>query len=320
MGDPAGVGGELTVAAWSRLRANAEQTFFAIDDPARLEALGAPTALIEHPSEAATAFAHALPVLPERLPSPAALGAPEPEHAAAVVRSIERAVAAVQSGAAGAVVTNPINKKALYDGVGFAHPGHTEFLADLAGVAQTVMMLVGRDLRVVPTTIHIPLADAPAALTPDLLEGTLRITHAALIDLFDVSAPQIAVSGLNPHAGESGAMGREEITLITPVLQRLRAEGMDLRGPMAGDTMFHEAARASYDAAVCMYHDQALIPLKTLDFWTGVNVTLGLPFIRTSPDHGVAYDIAGSGRADPSSLIAAIGLAAELREKQARRP
>jgi 4-hydroxythreonine-4-phosphate dehydrogenase len=229
-----------------------------------------------------------------------------------VVAVIARAVGLVQSGAASAVCTAPVHKKALMDGAGFAFPGHTEFLAHLAGVGQVVMMLVCPGLRVVPVTIHIPLADVARSLTARLLEDTIRLTHAGLIRDFGISAPRLAVAGLNPHAGEGGAMGHEEIDLIIPVLDRLRAGGFLLDGPKPADTMFHAAARARYDAAIAMYHDQALIPVKTIDFARGVNVTLGLPFIRTSPDHGTALDIAGQGRADASSLGAALQLAADM--------
>ena len=312
MGDPAGIGGELTTAAWRRLRDGSESAFFAIDDPDRLRDLGAPVREIAAPSEALDAFVEALPVIPERLPVAAPPGRPQPENAAATVRSIDRAVAYAMSGEAGAVATNPINKAALYTGVDFAYPGHTEYLAALAGVERTVMMLAGPQLRVVPVTIHIALEHAPAALTPELLEATLRIVDDALRRDFGVSQPRIAVAGLNPHAGEGGAMGREEIDVIAPTLERLRVEGLTLIGPRSADTMFHARAREGYDVAVCMYHDQALIPIKTLDFDRGVNVTLGLPFIRTSPDHGTAYDIAGDGVADPTSLIEAISLAATL--------
>lgn len=225
---------------------------------------------------------------------------------------IERAVGLVQAGLACAVCTAPIHKKALKDGAGFGFPGHTEFLAHLAGVDRVVMMLASPDLRVVPVTIHIALAEVPAALTAELLEDTIRITDAGLRRDFGLVRPRLAVAGLNPHAGEGGAMGREEITLIGPVLERLRAEGYDLRGPASADTMFHARARAGYDAAICMYHDQALIPIKTLDFDGGVNVTLGLPFVRTSPDHGTAYDIAGKGVARPDSLIAALRMAHQM--------
>jgi 4-hydroxythreonine-4-phosphate dehydrogenase len=206
-------------------------------------------------------------------------------------------------------VTCPIHKAALKTGAGFGFPGHTEYLAHLAGVDRVVMMLASDVLRVVPVTIHIPLSDVPGALTPDLLEQTIRITHAAMIRDFGIAQPRLAVAGLNPHAGEDGTMGHEDRDVIAPVLDRLRAEGLDLRGPLPADTMFHGPARARYDAAICMYHDQALIPIKTLAFDEGVNVTLGLPFVRTSPDHGTAYDIAGQGIARPDSLIAAIRMA-----------
>ena len=235
-----------------------------------------------------------------------------------MVSAIEWGVALVQTGAAAALTTGPIHKKALIDGAGFAYPGHTEFLAALAGVERVVMMLACPELRVVPATIHIPLADVPGALTAETLEETIRITHAALIRDFGLAAPRIAVAGLNPHAGEGGAIGREEIDVIAPVLEALRAEGKTLDGPLSADTMFHGAARAGYDAAIAMYHDQALIPIKTIDFAGGVNVTLGLPFVRTSPDHGTAFDIAGKGLADPTSMIAAIRMAARMGAARAR--
>ncbi len=308
MGDPAGIGGEIAVAAW---RAGAP-LFFAIDDPARLAALGAPVAEIEDPAQAEAVFPLALPVLPERLPKTPRPGAPDPANAASVVASITRAVALTQAGAAAAVVTNPINKQALREGAGFAFPGHTEFLAHLGGVERAVMLLAGPQLRVVPVTIHVSLAEAARSLSGAAIVATIRILAAALRRDFALPAPRIAVAGLNPHAGEGGAMGREEITIIAPALDALRAEGIDVRGPLPADTMFHAAARARYDAAVCMYHDQALIPIKTLDFERGVNVTLGLPFIRTSPDHGTAYDIAGQGVASPVSLIEALRLAASM--------
>jgi 4-hydroxythreonine-4-phosphate dehydrogenase len=210
------------------------------------------------------------------------------------------------------VVTAPIHKKALKDGAGFAFPGHTEFLAHLAGVGRVVMMLACPGLRVVPATIHIPLSEVPSALTEALLEETIRITHAGLVRDFGLALPRIAVAGLNPHAGEGGAMGWEDERMIRPLVARLAAEGMAIRGPLPADTMFHAAARAGYDVAVCCYHDQALIPIKTIDFAGGVNVTLGLPFVRTSPDHGTAHDIAGRGVADPSSLVAALRMAHQM--------
>jgi 4-hydroxythreonine-4-phosphate dehydrogenase len=318
MGDPAGIGGEIAVAAWAARAREGLPPFFCIDDPARLAALGAPVAEIDAPERAAALFDTRLPVLPEALPAPAPPGAPDPRNAAAVVRSIERAVALAQTGAAGGIVTSPINKKALYDGAGFAFPGHTEFLAHLGGVETPVMMLAAPGLRVVPITIHVALREAIASLTGDLIERTLRALDAGLRRDFGIPSPRIAVSGLNPHAGEGGAMGREEIEIIAPALERLRAEGLRLTGPLPADTMFHEGARAGYDAAACMTHDQALIPIKTIDFERGVNVTLGLPFVRTSPDHGTAYDIAGRGVARPTSLIEAIRMAGTMAEARAR--
>ncbi|QDL92502.1 4-hydroxythreonine-4-phosphate dehydrogenase PdxA [Paroceanicella profunda] len=310
MGDPAGIGGELTLAAWAALRT--ETVFYLIGDPDWMRHLGGVVREIASPSEATSCMSDALPVLPERLEVPVTLARPAPENAAPVVRSIERAVAQALSGEAAAVCTNPINKKALQDGANFAFPGHTEFLAHLCDSPRPVMMLAGPDLRVVPVTIHIPLSQVPAALTPELLEETLRVTHAGLRRDFGLASPHIAVSGLNPHAGEGGAMGFEDIDCITPVLRKLAAEGMRISGPYPADTMFHPRARATYDAAVCMYHDQALIPTKTLNFDSGVNVTLGLPIVRTSPDHGTAYDIAGRGVARPDSLIAALRLARDM--------
>jgi 4-hydroxythreonine-4-phosphate dehydrogenase len=314
-GEPAGVGPELAVAA--RRALGASVPFFWIGDPRHLP-LGSAVAMIDSPDEAAGIASDRLPVLRHDFASAATLGLAKPEHAKDVIAVIERAVTLVQSGQAAAVCTAPIHKKALKDGAGFGFPGHTEFLAHLAGVDRVVMMLASPLLRVVPVTIHIALSDVPAALTPALLEETLRITEAGLRRDFGLSAPRIAVAGLNPHAGEGGTMGRSEIDLIAPVLDRLRAEGMAISGPSSADTMFHTRARASYDVAVCMYHDQALIPIKTLDFDGGVNVTLGLPFVRTSPDHGTAFDIAGKGIAKPDSLIAALKMAGEMAAARAQ--
>jgi 4-hydroxythreonine-4-phosphate dehydrogenase len=308
-GEPAGVGPELAVAARQAL--GASLPFFWIGDPRHLPQ-GSAVTLIGAPQEAASVAADRLPVLRHDFASQATPGSPRAEHARDVIAVIERAVGLVQSGQAGAVCTAPIHKKALKDGADFGFPGHTEFLAHLAGVERVVMMLASPLLRVVPVTIHIALSEVLAALTPKLLEDTLRITEAGLRRDFGLNAPRIAVAGLNPHAGEGGTMGRSEIDLITPVLDRLRAEGMAISGPGSADTMFHARARAGYDVAVCMYHDQALIPIKTLDFDGGVNVTLGLPFVRTSPDHGTAFDIAGKGIAKADSLIAALKLAAEM--------
>jgi 4-hydroxythreonine-4-phosphate dehydrogenase len=321
LGDPAGIGGEIALKAWAAL--GADLPFFLIGDLGHISDIGArfglPVLEIAGPDDASATARTALPVLHHPLPLPAPPGRPEPANAPAVVAMIARGAALAREGAALALCTNPINKHALQAGAGFAFPGHTEFLAHLAGDVHPVMMLASPLLRVVPVTIHVPLAAVPAALTPDLLERTLRITMAGLRADFGIAAPRIAVAGLNPHAGENGAMGREEIEIIAPVIDRLRAEGMALSGPHSADTLFHPAARARYDAAVCMYHDQALIPIKTLDFAGGVNVTLGLDFVRTSPDHGTAYDIAGTGTADAASLIAALRLAAELGQRRASR-
>ncbi len=314
-GEPAGIGPELAVKCWQAL--GSDLPFFWIGDPAHLPQ-GTATALIEDPSETARATRHGLPVLAHPFAGPALAGTPRPENAQGVIDVIARGVDLVRSGKASALTTLPIHKKALLDGAGFAFPGHTEYLADLAGVDRVVMMLACDALRVVPVTIHLPLAQVPAALTPDLLADTVRITAAALVRDFGIPAPHLAVAGLNPHAGEGGAMGQEEAQIIAPTLDALRGEGLDLVGPLSADTMFHAAARDRYDAAIAMYHDQALIPIKTLDFAGGVNVTLGLPFIRTSPDHGTAFDIAGTGRADPTSTLAALRMAAFLGQQRAR--
>jgi 4-hydroxythreonine-4-phosphate dehydrogenase len=308
-GEPAGIGPEIAVKARAAL--GAEVPFFWVGDHRHLPANTAFT-MITQPMQAHDVPADVLPVLDHPFSGPATPGVAQPAHAADVIAVIARAVELVTSGAASAICTAPINKKALKDGAGFAFPGHTEYLAALAHVDQVVMMLACPDLRVVPATIHIPLADVPNTLTAAGLEATIRITHAGLIRDFGQAAPRIAVAGLNPHAGEGGAMGDAEITLITPVLDRLRSQGMDISGPLPADTMFHAAARARYDVAVCMYHDQALIPIKTIDFAGGVNLTLGLPFIRTSPDHGTAFDIAGRGIADATSLIAALRMAQDM--------
>jgi 4-hydroxythreonine-4-phosphate dehydrogenase len=314
MGDPAGIGGELTLRAWQARG----PCFFALDDPDRLRALARDLGLevsvteIAAPSAAPAVYPQALPVLPVRLAAPPRPGHPDSANAPSVIASIERATRLAQAGEAGAVVTNPISKATLY-GAGFGFPGHTEFLAALTGVpGQEVMMLASPLLRVVPVTVHVPLRRALETLSREVIAAAARTTHAALRDRFGLGRPRLAIAGLNPHAGEGGALGREEAEVIEPAIATLRAEGLDVSGPWPPDTMFTEAARARYDAAICMYHDQALIPLKTLDMRNGVNVTLGLPIIRTSPDHGTAFDIAGKGVADPDSLLAALRLAAEL--------
>jgi 4-hydroxythreonine-4-phosphate dehydrogenase len=323
MGEPAGVAGELALAAWLARRAESLPVFFGIDDPARLEriarnlGLDVPVRVVNSPEEAAAAFGSALPVIPEPLRRPVSPGTPDPANGDAVISSIRRAVEFALRGRAGAVVTNPIHKKSLYD-AGFRYPGHTEFLAALVdGKPTPVMMLVVPSLRVVPVTIHMPLARAVAELKPGAIVHCGRVTAAALARDFAIPKPTLAVAGLNPHAGESGELGREEIQTIAPAVEALRAEGIAALGPLPADTLFHPRARARYDAVLCMYHDQALIPLKTIDFDHGVNVTLGLPFVRTSPDHGTAFDIAGKGTASPASLIAAIKLAGEMAMRRA---
>ncbi|MGL5010633.1 MAG: 4-hydroxythreonine-4-phosphate dehydrogenase PdxA [Paracoccaceae bacterium] len=308
-GEPAGIGPEIAVKARAAL--GVEVPFFWIGDPAHLPK-GTACTEIGATRDALSVPAGHLPVLVHRFDAPAVPGVPQGCHAADVVTVIARAVDLVQHGEAAAVCTAPINKKALKDGAGFAFPGHTEYLAHLAGDVPVVMMLACTGLRVVPATIHIPLAEVPGALTRAGLEQVIRLTVAGLQRDFGIAAPRVAVAGLNPHAGEGGAMGGEELALIGPVLEGLRAEGFDLRGPLPADTMFHSTARAGYDAAVCMYHDQALIPIKTIDFAGGVNVTLGLPFVRTSPDHGTAFDIAGKGVADAASRIAALRMAWDI--------
>jgi 4-hydroxythreonine-4-phosphate dehydrogenase len=313
-GEPAGIGPEIAAAAWQAIGNNIPLVW--LGDPRHLPK-GTPVHETDDPSEQRHGK---LTVLPRDFGGPAVPGKPDPSHAQGVIDAIADGVALVRQGKARALCTAPIHKAALIDGAGFAYPGHTEYLAALAGTDRVVMMLACDALRVVPTTIHIPLKDVPQHLTASLLTDTILITHHALKRDFGIAAPRIAVAGLNPHAGENGKMGHEEQELITPVLDALRNEGLSINGPLSADTMFHAGARAGYDAAVCMYHDQALIPIKTLDFSGGVNVTLGLPFIRTSPDHGTAFDIAGKGVADPTSIIAAIGMAATMADAREAKP
>lgn len=313
-GDPAGIGPELAVRAWRML--GPDCVFFWIGDPRHLPA-GTPIIEIDRAEQATAASAKGLPVLPHRFAAAAIPGQPNLANAAGVIEVIERAVALVTSGAASAICTAPISKKVLIDGAAFAYPGHTEFLAALAGRDRVVMMLASERLRVVPATIHIALADVPGALSPELLGDTIRITADGLRQQFGIAHPRIAVAGLNPHAGEGGAMGHEELDWIAPLLRDLARDDMTLTGPHPADTLFHAAARERYDAAVAMYHDQALIPIKTLDFDLGVNITLGLPFIRTSPDHGTAFDIAGQDRANPGSLVEALKAARTMARRSA---
>ena len=326
MGDPAGIGPDITLMSWLRRDAEALPPFVFVGDAdllaARAAQLGVavPVETIAAPGEAVAAFAKALPVLPCPLPAWVQAGAPSSNAAPAITASIERAVGLTLDGETAAVVTNPIAKHILAS-AGFPHPGHTEYLGALArarGHAATpVMMLSGAGLRVVPITIHIPLADVPAALTTPLIVETARVTAAGLTRYFGIAAPRLAFTGLNPHAGENGMLGHEDRDIIAPALAALAAEGYHVSGPHPADTLFHARARENYDAALAMYHDQALIPLKTLAFDEGVNVTLGLPFIRTSPDHGTAFDIAGKGLADPGAMIAAIRTAGECARRLA---
>ena len=316
MGEPAGIGGDITLKAWLR-RADRLPPFFVIDDADRLGRLAAhlsldvPIRTIAAPAEATPAFFGALPVLHRPLARPPQPGLPDAANAAAVKASIEEAVALARAGRVAAVVTNPLHKRVMY-AAGFAFPGHTEFLAALSGGGRPVMMLACPGLRVVPVTVHMALADAVRGLRRADIVACGTTTAAALRRDFGIVAPRLAVAALNPHAGEGGSMGREEIDIIAPAVADLKAAGIAAFGPAPADTLFHDRARAGYDAALCMYHDQALIPLKTVDFDGGVNVTLGLPFVRTSPDHGTALDIAGSGRASETSLLAALRLAAEM--------
>jgi 4-hydroxythreonine-4-phosphate dehydrogenase len=322
MGEPAGIGGEIALKAWLG-RVHGIPPFYLIDDPDRLAALAeslgwrVPMRAISAPDEAPSVFNEALPVAPIGIRLRARPGHPDPADAQAVVGAIEAGVRDVMSGLAAALVTNPIHKESLYR-AGFQYPGHTEYLAALAGAAEApVMMLACPGLRVVPVTVHLPLRRAIQDLSSAAIVHAGRITAAALRRDFGVAAPTLVVAGLNPHAGEAGGLGREEIEIIEPAVAELRDAGIEVRGPLPPDTMFHLEARATFDAAVCMYHDQALIPIKTIDFYGGVNTTLGLPFVRTSPDHGTAFAIAGRGVARAESLIAALRLAAEMAAKRA---
>jgi 4-hydroxythreonine-4-phosphate dehydrogenase len=321
LGEPAGIGPDITFAAWRRRTELDLPPFYLLGDPkfvARCAARIAPdvTVAVVEPAAASAAFKTALPVVDIGVSVSAEPGQPDRSSAPAALAAIRRAVADVSAGAASAVVTNPVAKNVLYRS-GFAEPGHTEFLGKLVeestGVAaRPVMMLWSPELAVVPVTIHLPLKEVVAKLTTDLVVETGRIVARDLRDRFGIARPRLAVAGLNPHAGEDGALGDEDQTVVRPAVERLKAEGIDARGPLPADSLFHQAARTSYDVALAMYHDQALIPIKTLAFDHAVNVTLGLPFVRTSPDHGTAFDIAGTGRADPTSLIAAVELAARL--------
>jgi len=319
-GEPAGIGPDITIAAWLRRNELKIPAFYLLGDPdflrRRAKLLGLSVAIADISAEQAVAtFADALPVVATGHPATAQPGRPDHTSADAAIASIRQAVVDVAKGRASAVVTNPIAKSVLYRG-GFRHPGHTEFLAELAATGshtpQPVMMLWSPALAVVPVTIHVSLREAIAQLSSELIVTTARIVVTDLKTRFGLANPRLAVSGLNPHAGEDGSLGTEDLAIVAPAVETLRREGIAVRGPLPADTMFHDAARKTYDCAICMYHDQALIPIKTLAFDDAVNVTLGLPFIRTSPDHGTAFDIAGTGKASPSSLVAALRLAARM--------
>jgi 4-hydroxythreonine-4-phosphate dehydrogenase len=323
MGEPAGIGGELVLKCWRRRRTEHKSPFFVIDSPARISSLNdklgldVPIREVGSASDVEANFENGLPVIPIDIPTPVEPGCPDPANSSAVMRSIDIAVAAVRNGDATAVVTNPIHKATLVQS-GFTYPGHTEYLGALSGIAKPVMMLVGEDLRVVPVTVHVSLKDAIIALTPDAIIHAGKVSAAALASSFGIEHPRLVVAALNPHAGEDNLFGDEEQTIIKPAIQTLRNDGIEVWGPAPADSLFHAAARSTYDAAICMYHDQALIPLKTIDFAGGVNVTLGLPFVRTSPDHGTAFDIAGKGIADENSMLAAMLLASEIAHQRTK--
>ena len=321
LGEPAGIGPDLALSVWRRRSELDVPPFYLVADPdfLRLRAeqlrLDVPVATVT-PRTAAATFGSALPVVAIDVPVTAAPGRPDRSSAPAAVASIRRATADVMAGAAAAIVTNPVAKNVLYNW-GFAEPGHTEFLATLVHEAtgkslRPVMMLWSPELAVVPVTIHLPLREIFKQLSVELVVDTGRIVARDLARRFGLPHPRLAIAGLNPHAGEAGTLGEEDGAIVAPAVARLVADGIDARGPLPADSLFHAQARATYDVALCMYHDQALIPIKTLAFDHAVNVTLGLPFVRTSPDHGTAFDIAGTGRADPTSLVAALRLAARL--------
>ncbi|MEZ0495338.1 4-hydroxythreonine-4-phosphate dehydrogenase PdxA [Sphingomonas sp. IW22] len=313
MGDPAGIGPEIIAKAWAARDVHALPPIFAIGDLRAIERVWrGPVARIGTPDEAAAAFPHALPVFAVSDEGDIVPGRPDVDGARCALKSLELAISLTQAGAACGIVTGPVSKAQLYS-IGFNYPGQTEFVADRCGIAHdnTVMMLAGPTLRVVPITTHVPLSEIGGLLTIELVLAKARVTARGLKRNFGIERPRLAFAGLNPHAGEGGALGREEIDILEPAIAMLRDEGIDVVGPMAADTMFHARARAGYDAAICCYHDQALIPLKTLHFDEGVNMTLGLPVVRTSPDHGTAFPIAGTDVAEPGAMIAAIRMASQ---------
>lgn len=321
LGDPAGIGPEIVAKSWERREAESLPPFFAVGDCDAIQAVWrGPVRGISDPAEAIDCFRHALPVIRVGSGNGANPGAPDLDGARNALDTLEIAVGLTRSGASAGLVTGPVSKAQLY-AVGFAHPGQTEFVAERCGVAGELvaMMLVGPTLKTVPVTVHLPLREVPDALTVELIVGKGRATARGLRRQWGLEQPRIAVAGLNPHAGEDGALGREELDVIIPAIERLRdEEGLDVTGPYAADTLFHEGMRSRYDAALCMYHDQALIPLKTLHFEDGVNMTLGLPIVRTSPDHGTAFAIAGQDKADPGAMIAALKTASACAQRIAQ--
>jgi 4-hydroxythreonine-4-phosphate dehydrogenase len=320
LGDPAGIGPEVIAKAWAMRTERNLAPFFAVGDARSIGAVwDGPTIRISQPEDAAGRFADALPVIEVEDAGEIVPGAPNIAGARCSLDSLELAAGLARSGAAGGLVTGPVSKAQLYS-IGFVHPGQTEFVAERCGVGvdNVAMMLAGPTLRTVPVTTHVALRDVPELLTTDLILSKIRTTERGLVRNFGIARPRLALAGLNPHAGEKGALGREEIEIIAPAVEIARAEGIDIVGPLPADTMFHARARAQYDAAICLYHDQALIPLKALHFDEGVNLTLGLPIVRTAPDHGTAFEIAGKNIADPGAMIAAIELAALCAAHRAR--
>lgn len=319
IGDPAGIGPEILAKAWERRKAAGLAPFFGVGSPEAVTAIwDGPVRIISDPSEASACFADALPIIRVDGGEGTVPGHPTLEGAHNALHSLELAVGLTRSGAASAVVTGPVSKAQLY-AVGFVHPGQTEFIAERCGIAgeMVAMMLAGPSLRTVPVTTHVPLRTVPDLLTAELIVAKGRATIRALKRLFGIERPRLAVAGFNPHAGEDGALGREEIEIVQPAIERLREEDAEVTGPHAADTLFHERMRRTYDAALCLYHDQALVPLKTLHFDEGVNMTLGLPIVRTAPDHGTAFAIAGQDRAEPGAMIAALKMAAECAQRLA---
>ena len=320
LGDPAGVGPEIAAKAWEKRRQEGLHPFFVVGDVRSIEAVwSGPVARISNPEDAAEIFGEALPLIQLEDAGEIIPGAPNIAGARCSLDSLELAVGLARSGAACGLVTGPVSKAQLY-GIGFSHPGQTEFVAERCGIARenVVMMLAGPTLRTVPITTHVPLRDVSGLISVEIIMSRARTTERGLSRDFGIANPRLAMAGFNPHAGESGALGREEIDIVIPAIERLREEGIAIEGPLAADTMFHPRARAQYDCALCLYHDQALIPLKTLHFDEGVNITLGLPIVRTSPDHGTAFGIAGKDAADPGATIAAIQLAHRCAENRAR--